>query len=350
MAYIPEVDSGRIEDGTVEFVDLSPALQAMISGSLPVGASISYPGTDLPSMWLWEDGDEHSRATYSDLLDALTTTRSGTLTIGTPNVTGIASTKGIKVGAAVEGAGIPAGTTVAAVPSATAITLSQNATLSGAQDLTYFNHGNGDGSTTFNAPDSRGLVDVAPDDMGNNGSAGILGASEFGIGHKFGVREVALTPTQAPLRAHSHSGTTGNDNIDHGHSGSTGGITANHTHSGTTGTVSSDHAHYPSNFQGFVTGPINQTNLTTGGALNRWLGQSFAPNGATSGFTANHVHGFGTGFVSSDHGHNFSTGGRSAFHQHAFTTGNPSVAEANGDAHANMQPSRIANKIIYAGA
>jgi microcystin-dependent protein len=318
VAYIPEVGTGRIEDGGIEFVDLSPTLQAMISGGLPVGAAIVYEGTDLPANWLWEDGAEHSRSTYANLLNALTTTRSGTLTTGTPNVTGMASTKDIRVGCPVEGSGIPAGTTVAAVVSPTALTLSQNATLSGTQNLTFFPHGNGNGSTTFNVPDSRGRVEVAPDNMGNNGSAGILGASEFGISHKFGQHSVALTPAQTPLRTHTHSGTTNSQNASHSHSASTSGVTANHVHAQ----------------QNFLFPNTTRLINTTAGTNYRMDWGGAAQN---------------TGIESVDHGHSVSVGTENANHQHTFTTGNPSVAEANGAAHPNVQPSRIANKIIYAG-
>ena len=64
------------------------------------------------------------------------TTFLGTLTIGSPSVTGITSTTGLVVGQTIAGTGVPTGTTILAINSATAITLSANATVNGAQYLT----------------------------------------------------------------------------------------------------------------------------------------------------------------------------------------------------------------------
>jgi len=61
----------------------------------------------------------------------------GTLTSGSPSVTGISSTTGLVAGRNISGTGIPSGTTILSVSSSTAtITLSANATASGTQSLT----------------------------------------------------------------------------------------------------------------------------------------------------------------------------------------------------------------------
>ena len=73
--------------------------------------------------------------------DAGTPVASCSTTISTPNVTttGSFTTSGIVAGMPVTGAGIPANTTVLSVQSATALTLSQNATATGAAvSLTFF--------------------------------------------------------------------------------------------------------------------------------------------------------------------------------------------------------------------
>lgn len=64
---------------------------------------------------------------------AVSTNYTGTLTAGSPVVTGIASTVGIAVGMQVHGPGITLNSTVLSVDSATQITLSANATTSGSQ-------------------------------------------------------------------------------------------------------------------------------------------------------------------------------------------------------------------------
>src|SRR5262249_23518611 len=63
--------------------------------------------------------------------------QSGTLSSGSPTVTGMESTVGLVKGQAVSGTGIPTGTTIASVDSSTQITLSNNATAGGSQSLTF---------------------------------------------------------------------------------------------------------------------------------------------------------------------------------------------------------------------
>ena len=64
-------------------------------------------------------------------------TLGGTLSSGSPSVTVTPNTNGLAPYVSVTGSGVPAGTTIAAVNSTTQITLSQNATSTGAQTLTF---------------------------------------------------------------------------------------------------------------------------------------------------------------------------------------------------------------------
>ena len=70
------------------------------------------------------------------------------------------------------------------------------------------NHGIGDGSTTFNVPDMRGLVAAGKGNMGgvDGGSltAANFGSNPLGLGNKGGSEKVVLSVTQIP--AHTHSG------------------------------------------------------------------------------------------------------------------------------------------------
>jgi hypothetical protein len=249
----------------------------------------------------------------------------------------------LAVGMTVTGTGIAGGTTVATV-TATGVTLSALPTSNGTATMTFSD------PTKFNVPDARGYGDVGLDNMGDGGhDAGLVDATLQGLGAMAGSQTVALTAAQTPLRTHTHSGTTGNDSVDHSHSGSTGTVSADHGHSGTTGTVSSGHVHFANDGRNFQT--ANGVNIVTpaGAAYTLVQNNSNSVAGATTDISANHVHGFSTGGISANHTHAFTTGGRSAFHTHAFTTGNPSVAEANGAAHSNLQPSRSVNKIVYTG-
>src|SRR5690606_22205889 len=99
-----------------------------------------------------------SRTTYADLFNAITRVESVTLTTGVNTFT-VGVTFGLYVGMAIEATGIPAGTTITDV-SGTTITMSNNATASGAEDVRFFSWGNGDGSTTFNVPNLSGRVSM----------------------------------------------------------------------------------------------------------------------------------------------------------------------------------------------
>ncbi len=68
---------------------------------------------------------------------ATTANRTGTLTAGLATVTGLAYTSDLRTDQTVTGTGIPANTTISIIDSATQITLSANATASGAQSLTF---------------------------------------------------------------------------------------------------------------------------------------------------------------------------------------------------------------------
>lgn len=166
------------------------------------------------------------------------------------------------------------------------------------------------------------------------------GQTEFNtVGKTGGAKTVALTPTETPLRAHSHSGTTGTISADHSHSGTTADINQNHTHSGSTGGISANHTHNVTYAQ------ISNTSVAGGGTriTDLWGGTN---NYTTGTVSSDHGHSFTTGTVSSGHTHNFGTSGVSANHTHAFTTGNPSVAEANGTGHNNLQPYQVVTFII----
>ncbi len=77
-----------------------------------------------------------SRYTFSEKSIKISDTQTGTLTSGSPTVTGLPDTTQLAVGMGVSGTGIAGGTTIQSVDSGTQITLSANATASGAQSLT----------------------------------------------------------------------------------------------------------------------------------------------------------------------------------------------------------------------
>lgn len=315
----------RIDPSSTAPVSVSPAGVKIdccagggAGGLIPIGAGMDFEGFVLPSGWLWEDGNAVSRSVYSLLFAAITSTQSGTRN-GTTTITGLTSTKSIRVGCPLEGTGIPAGATVASILSATSLTISIAALSSGTDPITFFPHGNGNGSTTFNVPDARGRVSVGMDDLGNTGDAGLLDPVIFGLGHEVGDSMVSLTPAQTPLRNHTH-GTTTTESINHYHSGTTATEIVNHVHGVPGGSFS----------------VVNGANIVVpSGAFYTLTGQSINTYSQyTSGQNVLHAH-------------NYVTSAQDTLHTH--TVLGPSVPEANGDGHSNMQPSRLVNRIVYTG-
>lgn len=107
--------------------------------------------------------------TLASLPGGVVSTLTGTLTSAATTCTGLSSTVGLFVGMSIVGTNIPAGCTIAAIVSLTAITLSANATGTGAQSLTFsgtplasvsFNHTAADVQATLSALTSIGTGNV----------------------------------------------------------------------------------------------------------------------------------------------------------------------------------------------
>jgi microcystin-dependent protein len=113
------------------------------------------------------------------------------------------------VGAKIEGAGIPSGATIVTV-NISSLVLSVAATASNSSvQIRIFPHGNGDGATTFNIPDDRDRVSVGRGGMGGTLASRILttgaGApgvdtSKLGVGG--GVDRHTVTSAQMPVHTH----------------------------------------------------------------------------------------------------------------------------------------------------
>jgi len=158
--------------------------------SMPIGAMLDFAGTVAPSDFLLCDGTAYSRTTYAALLSAISFAQSGTLNT-TTTITGLSSTSNMYVGQPLEGTNIPASTTVASIINSTSITISNAATGSGASTLTFFNWGNGDGSTTFNVPDYSRCVSIG------SGGAAISGPGIV-VGQYGGEETHTLSTSEVP--------------------------------------------------------------------------------------------------------------------------------------------------------
>lgn len=128
-----------------------------IGDSNSVGAIVPWPGINLPAQYMYAAGQAVSRTTYSLLYGILTQTESATCTGGNPTLTAMSDTSQLNVGAVVESICVATGSTIISKTSTT-VTLSANATISTTANAIFYPYGNGDGLTTFNLPDYRGVV------------------------------------------------------------------------------------------------------------------------------------------------------------------------------------------------
>jgi hypothetical protein len=143
-----------------------------VGDGLAVGSVLPWSGFVAPANYAFSYGQELDRTTYSQLLSAITLTQNITCISGNATLTNVSDTTQINVGAAVEAACITAGSTVISKTSTT-VTISSNATVSVTTTSTFFPWGNGNGLTTFNAPDLRGVVLPGRNNMGGSSSANL---------------------------------------------------------------------------------------------------------------------------------------------------------------------------------
>lgn len=138
-----------------------------VGDGIAVGTISSWSGFVAPSNYAFTAGQELSRTTYSVLLSAITFTQSVTCSSGSPTINTVADTTQLNIGAAVEAACLPIGSLIVSKTSST-VTLNNNASVSTTVSATFFPHGNGNGVTTFNVPNYRGVALVGRCNMGGS--------------------------------------------------------------------------------------------------------------------------------------------------------------------------------------
>jgi microcystin-dependent protein len=188
--------------------------------------------------------------------------------------------------------------------------------------------GVGDGTTTFNLPDTRGRAIFGVDNMGGSAAnritvAGgnfdgtVLGGTGGSQNHTTTIAEMPVhTPagTITPLTA---TGTTGAENSNHFHLGSTDSA-GTHSHTVGPGTPSTN-----GQFSGLIS------------PNNGWGG---APGTSTTSSDGAHTHTFTTGLQNAGHTHTFTT--------NSFTPVFNGTAIGSGTAHTILPPAIILSKII----
>jgi hypothetical protein len=121
-----KINSSFLPSGILTGVELS-ANRDVASG---------YPSLDSQSLL---DADQIPVDGTTLTVITTTITRAGTLTIGSPIVTGLAATSDLTLGQPVSGTGVPGGATVFSIDASNQIHLSANATSSGSPILTFTN-------------------------------------------------------------------------------------------------------------------------------------------------------------------------------------------------------------------
>lgn len=139
------------------------------AGGVPVGTVVPFPGFTAPSGYAFAYGQAVSRTTFSGLFAVYTSAQTGSISSGSPTITGLSDTSQFAFGQAVESVGIAGGTTLLSCTSTTC-TMSANASTTRSGTITFFAHGNGDGSTTFNIPNYNGRALVGRDNQGGSAS------------------------------------------------------------------------------------------------------------------------------------------------------------------------------------
>lgn len=137
-----------------------------------VGTIKPWAGPIAPNQYMFTYGQELSRVTYAALFTAITSTQSVFCTSGSAVLNGVGDTTSFWIGMKVEVPCVASGVSTVASKTSSSVTLAANANVSENVSATFFMWGNGNGSTTFNLPDFRGLIP-----MGNNIMGGIASAN-----------------------------------------------------------------------------------------------------------------------------------------------------------------------------
>jgi len=184
----------------------------------PVGIIKVWSGFVAPYQYAFAYGQEFTRASYTELFQAITYQSNVNCTTGNPTLAGLSNTEQLPIGSSIESSCLNSGATIISKTSST-VTASSNAIISTNTTARFFPFGNGDGNLSFNLPDLRGRVVAGRDNMGGI-AANRLTNSYFGpnggaLGGTGGNESQTLTIAQMPSHTHPNTLT----DPGHNHSG-----------------------------------------------------------------------------------------------------------------------------------
>lgn len=269
-------DANTASTGSGGNTPVIPTNPTLGDGS-PVGTEMAWASSVLPSTnWMFENGQAVSRTTYSVLMSALTITQQAICASGVTTITGLSDTTQIPIGAKVEATCVAPGSTVVSKTSTTVV-LSVAATANLVTSATFFPFGNGDGATTFNLPDRRGVVMAGRPNMGGtdkgNLTSAYYGANPLGLGVNGGSESGTLITANLP--PYTPAGTVAITDPGHDHRLFNSDVGTDQA-----GLTTNNYASYSGSYG------IDQSYTVTGSGTNATLGKSqFNFTGVTAAFT-----------------------------------------------------------------
>lgn len=138
-----------------------------------VGTIKPWAGMTAPSQYMFTYGQEVSRTTYSALYTAITSSQTVSCSSGSATLSGVGNTTNFWVGMTIEIPCVVSGVTTVSAKTASTITMATTANANGSVTAIFYPWGNGNGTTTFNLPDFRGLIPVGNNIMGGTSSTHI---------------------------------------------------------------------------------------------------------------------------------------------------------------------------------
>lgn len=143
--------------------------QSLVGDGLAVGSIVPFSGLAVPANYAFAYGQELSRTTYAVLKTAITLSQNITCVSGNATVINVLDTTQLNIGAAVEAACLPANSIIVS-KTVNTVTVNNLALVSTTTAAVFYPWGAGNGLTTFNVPDLRGVVLPGRNNMGGASS------------------------------------------------------------------------------------------------------------------------------------------------------------------------------------
>ena len=218
-------------------------LESGVYDASPPGEVKGFARKKPPTNYLVADGVAVSRATYADLFDAICPAETFTVTIASPAIFTVSGGHYLEYGDPIRltttGAlptGLAAGVTYYVISAGLSTTqfevstsvggavVNTSGSQSGTHTLRSYNHGVGDGSTTFNLPDYRGVA-----------LRGLDGAASGAAARGLDVNRVLGSYQDSDNKTHTHTNTVGTESATHTHTQAGGALITGSGGSGASG-------------------------------------------------------------------------------------------------------------------